>query len=307
MLYNIKQIKSNENFCEILLQRRRAIKVAILGCNGQLGKELIKQYPDADAYGHDDLDISDYSRVSAVDWSAYDTLINAAAYVNADHSETPEGRRKTWLANAVGPRNLAKVAIDNNLHLIHFSSEYVFDGTNDNHAEDEHFSPLSVYGETKVAADLAVSLVPKHHILRTTWVIGDGHNFVKTMKRLADMRINPKVVNDQFGRLTFTSELVRAVNHLLVNDVASGTYNLTNSGAIKSWAEIAADTFELAGHDRKRVKPISTEEYKEDKVDFAPRPTHSDLDLTKIQESGFKSQDYEPLMKEYVASLETVD
>jgi dTDP-4-dehydrorhamnose 3,5-epimerase len=164
-----------------------------------------------------------------------------------------------------------------------------------------------VYGEAKAAADLAVSLVPKHHILRTTWVIGDGHNFVKTMKRLADMRINPKVVDDQFGRLTFASELAMAVDHLLSNDVPSGTYNLTNSGAIKSWAEIAADTFELAGYDRDRVKPISTEEYKSDKVNFAPRPTHSDLDLTKIQESGFKSRDYEPLMREYIAGLGTTE
>lgn len=283
------------------------MKAAILGSNGQLGRELAKQYPEADAFSREDLDISDYDRVSAVDWSTYDTIINAAAYVNADDSETPEGRRITWLANAVGPRNLARVAIDNNLHLIHFSSEYVFDGMKENHNENEPFSPISVYGEAKAAADLAVSLVPKHHILRTTWVVGDGHNFVKTMKRLADMRIDPEVVDDQFGRLTFTSELVRAVEHLMTNDVASGTYNLSNSGKIKSWAEIAADTFEIAGYDRSRVKPISTEQYKEGKTHFAPRPTHSDLNLAKIQDTGFKSQDYEPLMKAYVESLERVD
>lgn len=289
------------------MQRGCVIKIAILGRNGQLGKELVKQYPDADAYGHDDIDISDDSCFDAIDWSTYDVIINAAAYVNADHSETAEGRRMTWLANATGPRNLAKISLDNNIHLIHFSSEYVFDGTIENHTEDEAYSPLSVYGQTKAAADLAVSLVPKHHILRTTWVIGDGHNFVRTMKRLGDMRIDPKVVNDQFGRLTFSSELARAVDHILVKDIPSGTYNLTNSGSIKSWAEIAADTFEFAGHDRERVIPISTDEYKEDKVNFAPRPTHSDLDLSKIQATGFKSQDYEPLMKEYVANLETAD
>lgn len=283
------------------------MKAAILGCNGQLGKELVKKYPDADAFGRDDLDISDPARVNAVNWSAYDTIINAAAYVNADHSETPEGRRITWLANAAGPRNLAKVAIENNLHLIHFSSEYVFDGTIENHTEDEDFSPLSVYGEAKAAGDLAVSLVPKHHILRTTWVIGDGHNFVKTMKRLADMRINPNVVDDQFGRLTFTSELVGAVDHIITNDIPSGTYNLTNDGKIRSWAEIAALTFKLAGYDPSRVKPISTEEYKEDKEFFAPRPKYSDLDLSKIHATGFVSQDYEPLMAKYVESLGAVE
>lgn len=283
------------------------MKAAILGSNGQLGRELAKQYPEADVFSREDLDISDSDRVEAVNWSDYDTIINAAAYVNADNSETPEGRRITWLANAVGPRNLARVAIENNLHLIHFSSEYVFDGTEENHTEDEPFSPISVYGEAKAAADLAVSLVPKHHILRTTWVVGDGHNFVKTMKRLADMRIDPEVVNDQFGRLTFTSELVRAVDHLISNDVSSGTYNLSNSGKIKSWAEIAGDTFEIAGYDRSRVKPISTDQYKQGKAHFAPRPTHSDLDLSKIQDTGFKSHSYEPLMKAYIESLPTVE
>ena len=282
-------------------------KTLILGAHGQLGKELVSHYPEADAYRHEELDISDISQVDALDWSKYDTIINAAAYVNADHSETLEGRRMTWLANAVGPRNLAKVAIDNSIRLVHFSSEYVFDGVQQNHSEDEVFSPLSVYGETKASADLTVSLVPEHYILRTSWVIGDGHNFVKTMKRLADMRIEPKVVNDQFGRLTFTSELIRAVEHLLTNEAPSGTYNLTNSGKIKSWADIAADTFELAGHDRNRVKPITTDEYKQDKTHFAPRPTHSDLDLAKIQSTGFVSQDYEPLMEEYVKSLETTE
>jgi dTDP-4-dehydrorhamnose 3,5-epimerase len=227
--------------------------------------------------------------------------------VNADKSETPEGREITWKANAAGPRNLGKVALENNLHLIHFSSEYVFDGSNENHQEDEPFSPLSVYGQAKAAADLSVSLVPDHHILRTTWVVGDGHNFVKTMKNLGDMRIDPKVVDDQFGRLTFTSELVRAVSHILDNHIDSGTYNLSNSGKVRSWAEIAALTFALAGHDKDRVQFVSTEEYSHDKVPFAPRPTHSDLDLSKIQLTGFKSQDYEPIMREYIKTLKPVE
>lgn len=283
------------------------MKTAILGCNGQLGKELSKKYPDADAFSRSDLDISDYAHVASIDWSTYDTVINAAAYVNADHAETPEGREKTWLSNAVGPRNLAKVAIDNGLHLIHFSSEYVFDGDTENHREDEPFTPLSVYGQAKAAGDLAVSMVPNNHVLRTTWVVGEGHNFVKTMTLLGDMRIDPKVVNDQFGRLTFTSELVRAVEHLLSHDIESGVYNLSNSGKVRSWADIAALTYKLAGHDPKRVKPVSTDEYSQDKTPFAPRPTYSDLNLSKIQRTGFVSADYEPLMAEYIQSLDRVD
>lgn len=275
-------------------------RIFITGRNGQLGKALVAKYPEATAMSREELDISDIEQVHAIDWSKYDVIINAAAYVKADNAETEEGRERAWRVNAVGVRNLAEVALANNLHFIHVSSEYVFDGKKQNHTEDEPFTPLSVYGQSKVAGDLAVSLVPKHHILRTSWVVGDGHNFVKTMKKLADTRIDPSVVNDQFGRLTFVSELVRAIDHILENNVESGTYNMSNSGKIKSWAEIAADTFEYAGHDRSRVKFITTEEYKSGKEFFAPRPSHSSLNLSKIQSTGFESQDYEPLMKQYI-------
>lgn len=283
---------------------KKSEKYIIVGAGGQVGKELCRLFPHANAVTREGLDIADAKQVNEFDWSPYTTIINAAAYVNADHSETPEGRDKTWRANAIGPKNLAEVAIRHNMHLIHFSSEYVFDGTTENHKEDEVFSPLSVYGQSKAAADLAVSLVPKHHILRTTWVVGDGHNFIKTMKNLADMRINPKVVHDQFGRLTFVSELGRAVKHILEQGVHFGTYNLSNAGKVCSWAELAAMTFELAGHDKSRVHFISTDEYKKEKAPFAPRPTYSDLDLTKIQLTGFQSEDYEPLLKGYIDSLE---
>jgi len=278
-------------------------RILITGCAGQLGKALVEKYPEATALGREELDISDLPQVRSINWNNYDVIINAAAYVNADESETEQGRRITWKANAIGPRNLVEVALRNNLHLIHISSEYVFDGTKQNHPEDEPFTPLSVYGQTKAAADIVVRMLPKHHILRTSWVVGDGHNFIRTMKKLADMRIDPKVVDDQFGRLTFVSEIVRAIDYILERGIESGTYNLSNSGKVKSWAEIAADTFEYAGYDRSRVKPISTEEYKANKDHFAPRPQNSDMDLSKIENTGFKSLDFEPLLRAYVESL----
>lgn len=289
------------------MKKLRGERIFITGSNGQLGKALKAKYPGAKAASREELDISDEDQVSNVDWSQYDIIINAAAYVNADEAETEEGRKRTWLVNAVGPRNLAKAALKHGIHLVHFSSEYVFDGSKQGHIEDEPFTPLSVYGQAKAAGDLSVSLVPNHHIFRTSWVVGDGHNFVRTMKRLADMRVDPRVVNDQYGRLTFVSELVRATDYVLNNNIPSGTYNLSNSGDIKSWAEIAADTFELAGHDPKRVKYISTDEYKEDKDPFAPRPKYSDMDLSKIQATGFESADYKPLLVEYVMNLGKVE
>lgn len=279
-------------------------RIFITGRHGQVGKALVIRYPDATAKAKEELDITSTDQLKAINWSDYDVIINAAAYVNADHSETEEGREITWKVNATGARNLAEIAIANDIHLIHISSEYVFDGIHQNHDEDEPLTPLSVYGQAKAAGDLAVSLVPKHHTLRTSWVVGDGHNFVKTMNKLANLRVDPKVVDDQFGRLTFASEIVRAIEHLLTNDIEAGTYNISNDGAIKSWAEIAADVFELAGHNKNRVKFITTEEYKKDKQPFAPRPIHSDLNLKKIQKTGFESRDYEPLLKDYVRNLE---
>jgi len=280
-------------------------KYVILGANGQLGKALRVMFPNAKALSRQELDIANEAQVNMFDWSKYDVILNAAALVNADGSETLELRAKTWLANAYGPRNLAKVAIEQNKTLVHYSSDYVWDGREKNHQDDEVVAPLLVYGESKAAGDLAVSLVPKHYIMRVSWVVGDGHNMPKTMKNLADMRINPKVVNDQFGRLTFASEIARATKFFLDNKVAYGLYNVTNEGPVKSWYEIAADVFEYAGYDRSRVQPISTEEYAASKPGFAPRPLNSDMDLSKLRQTGFVPSDYTEMLKEYVKQLST--
>ena len=280
-------------------------KYVILGANGQLGKALRAMFPDAKSLPREELDIADEAQINAFDWSKYDVILNAAALVNADGSETPELRSKTWLANAYGPRNLAKIAIEQNKTLVHYSSDYVWDGREKNHQDDEVVAPLLVYGESKAAGDLAVSLVPKHYIMRVSWVVGDGYNMPKTMKNLADMHINPKVVNDQFGRLTFASEIARATKYFLDNKVAYGLYNVTNEGPVKSWYEIAADVFEYAGYDRGRVQPISTEEYAASKPGFAPRPLNSDMDLSKLRQTGFVPSDYTEMLKEYVKQLST--
>jgi dTDP-4-dehydrorhamnose 3,5-epimerase/reductase len=99
---------------------------------------------------------------------------------------------------------------------VHLSSDYVFDGTAERpYREDDPLAPLGVYGHTKAAGDQIVAMVPRHYIVRTSWVIGDGRNFVRTMPSLAARGVNPSVVNDQRGRLTFTSELARAIRHLI--------------------------------------------------------------------------------------------
>jgi len=274
--------------------------ILIIGANGQLGKALQVKYPKAKAVDMDVLNISDRIAVDTFDWAGIKVILNAAAYTNVDGAETPEGRVVAWAANAVAPANLTRVAQQHGMTLVHISTDYVFDGTNEPHTEDEPFSPLSVYGASKAAGDVAIGLSPKHYILRTSWVIGDGKNFVRAMLELGQKNVSPKVVTDQVGRLTFTSELVRAIDHLLTNNVRSGTYNISNGGELASWAAITRKIFEFAGYSHLTVTDISTAEYYKDKPEAAPRPLKSALDLGKIEATGFGARDWVEDLKAYV-------
>lgn len=272
----------------------------IIGANGQLGQALQTLYPNAQAVDSNELDITNPEAVETFDWSGITTILNAAAYTNVDGAETPEGRVAAWEVNANGPANLAKIALKHDITLVHVSTDYVFDGTQETHAESEPLSPLSVYGSSKAAGDIAVSLNPKHYILRTSWVIGEGKNFVRTMISLGQKGISPTVVADQIGRLTFTNELVKAIDHLLDTQATYGVYNVSNSGKSASWAEITRIIFKEAGYNQLTVTDTTTIEYFADKEDIAPRPLQSTLDLSKIQATGFASTEWQDDLREYI-------
>ena len=274
-------------------------EILIIGANGQLGRALQAQYSGAKAVDSDGLDITDRGAVEAFDWSGIKVVLNAAAYTNVDGAETDEGRVAAWAVNATAVSNLVDVALKHDLTLVHVSSDYVFDGTKDPHVEDEALSPLGVYAQSKAAGDLLVGILPKHYLLRTSWVIGDGKNFVRTMLSLAGKGVSPTVVADQIGRLTFTSELVRAIDHLLSNNAKAGTYNVSNGGDSVSWAEITREIFKLAGADL-TVTDTTTAEYFAGKEGIAPRPLKSTLDLKKIQATGFEPRDWREDLKEYI-------
>jgi dTDP-4-dehydrorhamnose 3,5-epimerase len=272
----------------------------IIGANGQLGLALQAQYPQARAVDAAELDITNAEAVQNYNWEGVTAILNAAAYTNVDGAEATEGRIAAWKVNATGVRNLADVAIAHDLTLLHISSDYVFDGTQENHAETEPFSPLGVYGQAKAAGDIAASLVPKHYVLRSTWIIGEGKNFVRTMLGLGQKGIAPTVVADQIGRLTFTTELVRIIDHLLTQKAAFGTYNATNDGEPASWADITREIFKLGGYDL-TVTDTTTTEYFAGKEGISPRPLNSIMNLTKLQQTGFASHDWHEDLKAYVA------
>ncbi len=275
-------------------------KFVILGANGQIGTALRAQYPNARALSSAELDISDKAAVEAFDWSNVTHILNAAAYTNVDGAETPEGRVAAWKVNASAVENLIHPAWRNDIIIVHISTDYVFDGTVENHSEDEPFSPLSIYGASKAAGDIVISGIDNHYILRTTWVVGDGKNFVRTMLGLGEKAISPTVVADQVGRLSFASEIVRAINHLLATQAPFGTYNVTNDGEPASWAAITREIFKVGGYNGLTVTDTTTAEYFAGKEGIAPRPLNSVMNLNKLHATGFTSRDWHDDLKEYV-------
>jgi dTDP-4-dehydrorhamnose reductase len=271
----------------------------IIGGKGQLGLALQAKYPRAQAVDSDELDITDPAAVANYDWSKVTVILNAAAYTNVDGAQSPEGRVAAWNINATSVGHLTRAALRHDLTLVHISTDYVFDGTKTPHIEDEAFSPLGVYAQSKAAGDVVAGVVPKHYILRTSWVIGDGKNFVRTMLELGKKGVSPTVVADQVGRLTFTGELVRAIDYLLSTKAAPGTYNISNGGEAASWAEITRVIFNLANYNL-TVTDTTSEAYYSDKEGMAPRPLQSLLDLHKIEQAGFTPHDWHEALQAYI-------
>ena len=301
-------------------------RTLVTGANGQLGvavRKLAEQRGIVDAFDFTDraeFDFSNPDEYSKIDWTLYGTVINCGAYTAVDAAETPEGRRAAWAANAQGPALLAKACAEHGITLVHISSDYVFDGTVEEHSEDELFSPLGVYGQTKAAGDIAVANCPRHYIVRSSWVIGEGKNFVRTMAALSDRCADPDdsldqvtVVNDQFGRLTFTKDMAEGIFWLLgyregdqepSEPCEFGTYNLTNAGRVASWADIAKEVFNAINDNGEMVRPVSTERYYDGLAkQAAPRPSNSTLCLSKIHAAGFDANEWGASLAECLTGI----
>lgn len=282
--------------------------ILVLGANGQLGRELVRQLEASNipylATTRETIDLATPDQwQKSFRWRSFSAIINAAAYTAVDKAETPEGRKDAWAANALGVAALATVAQEANIPLVHVSTDYVFDGSlplGEEYSEDAPVAPLSVYGQSKAAGEIAVSVIPRHYIVRTSWVIGEGKNFVETMKALAERGIGPKVVSDQYGRPTFTEDLAGAILHLLTTEAEYGGYHVSNSGDVTTWAALAKKVFELTGHNPERVSETSTAEYFANTDVFAPRPVNSAMSLSDILATGFSPRDYQVALEQYL-------
>ena len=200
--------------------------------------------------------------------------------------------------NAEAPAKLASISNEHDLTLVHVSSDYIFDGTVEVHDEAEGPSPLSAYGASKAAGETAAQVARKHYVVRTSWVFGDGRNFMSVMADLAAQGATPKVVNDQRGRPTWAEDLAKGIAHLLATGADYGVYNITSDGDAATRDEIAMAVFIAVGGDPADVHPVTTEEYGVE----APRPRESTLALDKIKATGFSPTNWRAALALYVAT-----
>jgi dTDP-4-dehydrorhamnose reductase len=276
------------------------MKVLITGSRGQLGIELIKQLSGKEQYilietDVHNLDITDQKQVfELIEEQKPDVIINCAAYTNVDGCEANEIDASK--VNAIGAQNLSSGAYSIGAKMVQVSTDYVFDGTgNVPKREYDKTNPQSVYGTSKELGEQLVRQTnPKHFILRTAWLYGEGNNFVRTMLKLSKEKSEINVVNDQIGSPTSTVDLGRCIIDLIGTD-SYGTYHGTCEGQC-SWYDFAKSIFEFKGINIK-VNPMTS-----DQLDRpAPRPKFSVLDNFMLKLVGLNSfRQWEEALKEYL-------
>ncbi len=282
-------------------------KILVTGCNGQLGRALNKEYSkellvNTDVMEGDGIKALDITNIDAVMKLAReekpDVIINCAAHTAVELCESQWDL--AYQINAIGARNLSIAAAEVGAKMVQVSTDYVFDGTGTRpYTEFDDPGTNSAYGKTKLEGERFVKeFAPRHFILRTAWLYGDGKNFLKTMLKLSEAHEEVKVVKDQFGTPTSAAELARLIKFLEPTE-NYGTFHATCEGQC-SWAEFAEKIFELAGKATK-VIPITTEEYNA-KVQ---RPAYSVLDNYMLRlTSNYKMADWEAALKEFMDGLQ---
>ncbi|MGI9319640.1 MAG: dTDP-4-dehydrorhamnose reductase [bacterium] len=267
-------------------------KLLLFGKHGQVGSQLVKQLAGRESYtlvatDIEDVDLTDADGTRALvleqkpDW-----VINTSAHTAVDRAETEQ--ELSHQLNAVAPGIIANACADIGAGMIHYSTDYVFDGTASvPYLESDEPNPQSVYGRTKLEGERAVlSALDRALIFRTAWVYSkDGKNFVNTMLRLASERQELSVVCDQFGSPTLADDLaamtISALDRLTEDSIffEFGVYHATGQGVI-NWAEFSQEIMRLSGHDQVKVIPIASSEYPTP----APRPAYSALSNDKLKQ-----------------------
>lgn len=266
------------------------MRILVFGKSGQVGFGLSRDLAGLGSVrcvGRAEADLSDLAALENVIQEEHpDVIINAAAYTNVDHAETDVEVAR--LINARAPGVMAEMAAVNNAWFIHFSTDYVFDGEQDQpYSEEAVKNPRNVYGETKAAGeDAIVQATDRHLIVRTSWVYSnEGRNFLNTVMRLAKQQNELRIVDDQIGTPTYarvlsrsTAEMIRKISMNRDDANLAGIFNVT-CGGDTTWYGFACEILRRAGCANVSVEPISTQDFPTP----AARPGYSVLDNSKIE------------------------
>lgn len=266
-------------------------RILVTGFKGQLGYDCVRElkergYHNVLGIDRDELDVTDEKAVHRFirDYRP-DVVMHNAAWTAVDKAEQmPEA---VYRVNSLGPKYIAEACREVDATMFYISTDYVFDGKGERPFEtDDPKDGLSVYGKTKAAGeDFVREALEKYFIIRISWVFGiNGHNFIKTMLKLAETHKELNVVNDQIGSPTYTYDLSKLMCDMMVTE-KYGTYHATNEGYC-SWADFAREFFRDAGKDVK-VVPVTSEEYRRLVPNQADRPLNSRMSKRSLDEAGF--------------------
>ena len=310
------------------------MKVLVTGVAGQLGHDVMNELakrgyegigsdikdtysgiPDGTAVvtmPYVPMDITDKASVEKVLKEVNpDVVVHCAAWTAVDLAEDEDKKETVQKVNADGTRNIALVCKDLGCKMVYISTDYVFDGQGVQPWEPDckDYKPLNVYGETKLAGELAVSEnLEKYFIVRIAWVFGkNGKNFIKTMLNLGKTHDQLRVVSDQIGTPTYTLDLAVLLVDMIETEKYA-YYHATNEGGYISWYDFTKEIFRQAieaGHkeyEKVTVTPVTTEEYG---VSKAKRPLNSRLDKSKLTANGFNLlPTWQDAVKRYLAEIE---
>ena len=310
------------------------MKVLVTGVAGQLGHDVMNELakrgyegigsdikdtysgiPDGTAVvtmPYVPMDITDKASVEKVLKEVNpDVVVHCAAWTAVDLAEDEDKKETVRKVNADGTRNIALVCKDLGCKMVYISTDYVFDGQGTQPWEPDckDYKPLNVYGETKLAGELAVSEnLEKYFIVRIAWVFGkNGKNFIKTMLNLGKTHDQLRVVSDQIGTPTYTLDLAVLLVDMIETE-KYGYYHATNEGGYISWYDFTKEIFRQAieaGHkeyEKVTVTPVTTEEYG---VSKAKRPFNSRLDKSKLTANGFNLlPTWQDAVKRYLAEID---
>ncbi len=275
--------------------------ILILGAEGMLGSEFKTSNYNLIKWNRKDLDITDKGVVENKIIALYpDIIINCTGYTNVDKAE--EEQKEAFAVNGKALKTLSNVSNQINALLVHYSTDYVFDGKKeDGYYEDDKPAtrPLNVYGESKLIGEQYVQDIAKrYYILRTSWLFGEnGNNFIKTVIRLANTKDKITIVNDEYGKPTSATDVAMATLDLInTNKGFNKIYHMVNEGKKVSWYEYAEFILKNTNPDLlKKLIPITSKEYGAS----ATRPNCSFLHNTLLP----SLPDWEESIKRYLCSM----